>query len=233
MKLFTRGSAAAFAVTAMLAAGSASAAGPSWTGFYAGVVGSYDWGNSTAAFTAPNYITDWEAIGVPVKGGLLGLTLGYNFASMNSVVLGLEGDVSWGKVTGHAFMPENTSPYNPNDTDGWMTQSYFATLRARLGWTSMMMNSPTLWYLTAGIATTDGFREIANRTVIYSDASATHTGGVFGGGVESKINDSWSWKAELLYADLGTQSYQHSYSPVFTDVHLTNTLFRFGINKHF
>ncbi|MEJ0013029.1 MAG: outer membrane beta-barrel protein [Bauldia sp.] len=238
MKFLAHGSIAAVALSAMLAAGSAGAApvAANWTGFYVGAVGSYGGGNSTAAFTAPTSspdITSWKALDVPANGGLLGITVGYNFAAMNNMVFGIEGDASWGRIGGHAFMDSSSVPYNPNPTDGWMTQTYFATLRARLGWTSTLMSNPTLFYLTAGVATTDGFREITNRTVGYSDARATHTGGVFGGGVESKITDTWSWKAELLFADLGTQSYQHSYSPVVTAVHLTDTLFRFGINKHF
>ena len=249
MSLFKHAGAAVLAISTIVAAGAASAApipgsAPiiDWQGFYAGAVGAYGSGNTTAAFSAPTSAPDirpWAANNVPVTGGLLGLTLGYNFQPMGNAVFGIEGDVSWGRLAGSSFLPRKTTGgpstpgYNPNDTQGYFQQTYFATLRARLGWTTPMMGNPTLFYFTAGLAASDGYREITNVTVGRSTATATHTGWAFGGGVESMINGQWSWKAEVLYADLGTQHYQHSFSPVITDVHLTDTLFRFGINKHF
>ena len=206
----------------------------SWTGLYAGAVGSYGWGNTTAAFSAPSFLTTWGAVNIPLDGGLLGATLGYNFDLNNNFVLGIEGDISAGRIGGNAFLPRNTgTPFNPNDTLGAFHQSYFGTLRARLGLSTTSMGNPTLWYLTGGLAFSDGHREISNTSVGDSLASANHTGWTFGAGIEHKITNHWSVKGEVLYADLGTQHYQSSTSTVVTDVHLTDTLLRVGVNYGF
>ena len=214
------------------------AAVPTWGGFYAGAVGAYGWGNTTAHFSAPSTITTWAANNISLNGGLLGATLGFNFDLHNSWVLGVEGDISAGSLSGSSYLPQNLGPgttgpgYNPNNTQGVFHQSYFGTLRARFGWSTTMMGNPTLWYLTGGLAFSDGHREITNITVGDSIANATHTGWTFGAGVEHKINTHWSVKAEVLYADLGTVGYPGNVGVV-TQVHLTDTLFRLGVNYKF
>jgi outer membrane immunogenic protein len=236
MTLFARAGAAALALTAVVAAGAAHAAGPyTWTGFYVGAVGSLGGGNTTASFSAPDYITDWGALNMGLNGGLLGVTVGYNFAQQSDFILGLEGDISFGRIGGTGFMAAyGGDPYVPYDTTGEYHQSYFGTLRARLGWETMAFGAQSLLYLTGGLAFSDGTRAIANEyRPHWTPATETHTGGTVGAGIETKITDTWSWKAEVLYADLGTQQYQSTDSTVVTDVHLTDTLFRFGINKHF
>jgi outer membrane immunogenic protein len=241
---------AAIALSTLAAAGSASAADlpdyvappvavapAGWDGWYAGVVGAYAWGNSSASFSAPGNITNWQALGMGLNGGLLGATLGFNFATQNNFVLGIEGDVSAGRIGGTGFMAATggltTDPgYNPNDTLGEYHQSYFATLRARLGWSTTSFGNPTLWYLTGGLAASSFDREISNVSVGDSKSSATHTGWTVGGGFEHLLASNWSLKAEVLYADLGTQHYNGNLGTV-TDVHVTDTLFRVGFNKHF
>jgi outer membrane immunogenic protein len=239
MTFLARLGAAALALSATVVAGAAGAAPATWTGFYVGAVGSYAGGNTTAAFSAPTSSPDirsWKALDMGLSGGMLGLTLGYNFDKQNNFMMGLEGDISWGKISGTGYMdPCSCSPgYVPYPTTGEFHQTYFGTLRARLGWENMAFNMPSLLYLTGGLAFSDGTRQIANTyRPHWTPAVQSHVGWTFGGGVETKFNDRWSWKAELLYADLGTQHYQSTDSTVITDVHLTDTLFRFGINKHF
>ncbi len=214
----------------------------SWTGFYAGAVGTYGWGNTTAAFTAPTSFPDirpWKAVDIALNGGMLGATVGYNMQLQNNFVVGVEGDISFGRIGGDAFLPQNlsggpsTPGYNPNDTMGEFHQSWLATARLRLGWSTMAMGNPTLWYVTGGAAWSDGNRHIFNGTVNSVVSGNTHFGWIAGGGVEHKINNHWSVKAEALYADLGTQSYQGSGSTVITAVHLTDTIVRLGVNYAF
>lgn len=202
----------------------------SWGGFYGGVVGAYGWGNTTAAFSAPSFITSWEAVNIGTNGGLLGGTLGYNF-DMHNWVLGIEGDISAGNIGGSSFLPATCcAQFNPFDTVGAFHQSYFGTVRGRIGWSG---GGSTLWYATGGLAVSDGHREITNSFVGDVNTSATHVGWTVGAGVEHKITTHWSVKAELLYADLGTQHYADSGSGVVTDVHLTDTLARVGVNYKF
>ena len=231
---------AAFAADLSPAVVAPPAAVPTWGGLYVGAVGSYAWGNTSASFSAPSTITTWAANQIGTNGGLLGVTLGYNFDLHNSWVLGVEGDISAGNIGGSSYMPRNVTPgptgpgYNPNNTEGVFHQSYFGTLRARFGWSTTMMGNPTLWYLTGGLAFSDGHREITNVTVGDSVANATHTGWTIGAGVEHKINAKWSVKAEVLYADLGTVGYTDSSGlGVVTQVHLTDTLLRLGVNYKF
>jgi outer membrane immunogenic protein len=212
------------------------AAAPTWEGLYIGAVGAYGWGNTAANFSAPGGITNWGANQIPLSGGLLGLTLGYNFDLHNAWVLGIEGDISAGNLGGSSFLAatggSTSDPgYVPDDTQGVYRQSYFGTLRGRIGWSTNSMG-PTLWYLTGGLAFSDGRREITNVNVGDSVATATHTGWTIGGGIEHKITNNWSIKGELLYADLGTGHYNGNLGVV-TDVHLTDTLFRVGVNYKF
>lgn len=250
MKFLMHSAAAALALSTLAVVGSASAADlpdyvappaavapAGWGGWYAGAVGAYGWGNSAASFSAPSNITNWQALSMDLNGGLVGVTLGYNFATGTNTVFGIEGDVSAGRIGGSAFMASTggltTDPgYNPNDTLGEYHQSYFATLRARLGWSTTSFGNPTLWYVTGGLASSSFDREISNVTVGDSKSSATHTGWTVGAGLEHAIAPNWSVKAELLYADLGTRHYNGNLGVV-TDVHVTDTLLRFGINKHF
>jgi outer membrane immunogenic protein len=242
-------SAASLGFLAVAAAGSASAADLSpapvmevpgsapiisWSGFYVGAVGTYGIGKSTADFSAPSFITSWKAVDVDLNGGLLGVTAGYNWQTQSNFVLGVEGDISFGRIGGDAFLPQNFgSPFNPNDTMGEFHQSWLATARVRLGWSSMAMGNPTLWYVTGGAAWSDGNRHIFNGTVNSVVSDNVHTGWTVGAGVEHKISNHWSLKAEALYVDLGKQSYQGSGSSVVTDVKLTDTLFRVGVNYGF
>ncbi len=139
-------------------------------------------------------ITNWQALNINLNGGLLGATLGFNFTPQNNFVLGIEGDISFGRLGGTQFLPENDGVlddddpgFNPSDTFGEYHQSYLATLRARLGWVSTAFGNPTLWYVTGGLATTTLYREITNENVIDSNSSATHTGWTVGAGLETMI----------------------------------------------
>jgi outer membrane immunogenic protein len=234
------GAALLFAVSvgAATAAAAAPPAPSPWDGFYVGALGTYGWGSTTAAFSAPDNILNWAALDMNTSGGLFGGTVGYNFSLQNSWVLGVEGDLSWGSISGTGFLAATGGSrrdpgYNPNDTDGKFHQSYLGTIRGRFGFSTGGPAAPTLWYVTGGMAFSDGNREIMNNTVGDSLATASHSGWVVGAGVEHKFSRHWSLKGEVLYTDLGTEHYDSSTSSVVTDVHLTNTLLRVGLNYGF
>jgi outer membrane immunogenic protein len=76
----------------------------SWTGSYGGIAGGYGWGHSDQTdpgipVVPPNIVPRDGSY--PVRGGLFGGTLGYNW-QQRSWVLGLEGDLSWADITGHS-----------------------------------------------------------------------------------------------------------------------------------
>jgi outer membrane immunogenic protein len=96
-----------------------------WSGFYAGI-------NLGAAFDDDDDDDDFKDVEVSRRDDddddatfLAGVHVGYNWQKASNLVLGVEGDVSFG-----------------DDID------YLASLRGRLGWAA----GPTLFYATGGVA---------------------------------------------------------------------------------
>ena len=97
-----------------------------WTGFYAGLVGAYDWGHQKGTTN-----TTYGAL----NGGQIGVTGGYNM-QFGQIVTGVEGDMSWSNA-------DSTRGANKSDLRNE------ATLRARAG---VAVDASTLLYATAGYA---------------------------------------------------------------------------------
>jgi outer membrane immunogenic protein len=120
--------------------------------------------------------------------------------------------------------------------------SWLGTFRGRLGWTPT--DHTWLFYATGGLAV-GGVK--ASDTVSFGaatpdiwtgSASATKAGWTLGGGVEARLPDMWSVKAEYLYYDLGHLTVNGT--PNIVTVFTTTTNFAFhgnivrvGLNKHF
>jgi outer membrane immunogenic protein len=181
-------------------AGSASAQNleKNWQGFYFGGHGAYLSSDTSyaAGSTAPSQ---------SFEGALLGLQAGYNW-QLGNVVLGAEADVSFGNIK-DALRDGNFLGYSGKiDTMG--------TVRGRLGYSF----GNVMPYLTAGYAWVSLEQGstcpaaapfgVCSITGAYSVASKeTHTGFVWGGGAEWAIAKQWSLKAEVLFMDLGTETY--------------------------
>jgi outer membrane immunogenic protein len=214
----------------------AAAAPFSWTGLYVGLNGLYGTGTSAASFTAPNFFVDNAdnpALSLDANGALVGLTLGYNWQTSNNLVLGIEGDLDAGKISGAGnYDPQLDLGGVIPETLGEHDYTWQGTLRGRIGFTNTGIGGAnTLWYLTGGAAWTSGNRWIENSVVNPADfTSASHMGWTFGGGVEHAINNKWSVKLEYLYTDFGSADYTDQNSSVVTRVHPTVSEFKFGIN---
>lgn len=115
----------------------ASAAGPAynWTGFYAGLQGSYDVGTSN--FDWPAFSSHTDHI---IKGGMGGLLLGYNYQTPINVVVGIETDINYGKIQGSSTCP------NPAD-DCRTEVNWAGSTRARVGYAVWRF----LPYVTVGV----------------------------------------------------------------------------------
>jgi outer membrane immunogenic protein len=148
----------------------------SWTGFYAGGLLGYGWGN------ADTDNGDFDA-----DGFLGGAFTGYNYQLPNNVVVGVEGDVTYGDQNGSGGIP-NTSV--ENDWNG--------TLRGRLGYAFDRF----MVYGTGGLAV--GRVEASQGGV--SD-STTAIGWTAGAGVETAITDNIIGRVEYRYTDLGSDSF--------------------------
>ncbi len=185
-----------------------------WTGFYAGLNGGGAWGTSSWTTTATGTSTgDFDP-----SGGMIGATLGYNW-QQGATVLGLETDLDWSRIRGSTGL---NCPSGSCET----TNSYFGTLRGRLGYAW----NRVLPYVTGGLA---------YGNVKYGDGlgsgSTAKAGWTIGGGMEFAMSGPWSAKIEYLYADLGTASCGTGVcaaaSPV--DVKFTASVLRGGINYRF
>jgi outer membrane immunogenic protein len=170
----------------------------SWTGLYVGGVAGYAWGESTHC---DDLTCAKPAVVYPqfdLRGGLGGVTAGYNLQTGN-VVVGVEVDWSWGKVDG-------SSPSTPgfNCVGSCATEvTSIGTARGRLGYAF----NNFLPYVTAGAAFTRYNASIGSPAVLAED-STTKTSFAGGGGFEVAFSRNWSGKVEYLYiSKLGDFAY--------------------------
>jgi outer membrane immunogenic protein len=213
----------------------------SWTGFYVGGHGAYNW-------------SDIEFPGAPahpagpprqqLSGALLGGQIGYNY-QISGIVAGIEADISKGNLTG--------TVRDGNYITQTDTIDLTATLRARLG---VVMGS-FLPYITAGIMWDRGERGQQcpdPAAVPFGHCSPAakggpfapynlsqqqwHSGFVWGGGVEYAVGRNMSLKVEALFAKMGDEIYVLSpaangaIANISKIEHDTTTV-RFGVNYRF
>lgn len=162
-----------------------------WTGFYLGVVGGYNWGKTDYSFendaTANHH----------ANGGTIGGTVGYNYQFYNNVVLGLETDLAWLGAKGGTDCPNPVFSCDSKTT--WL-----GTLRPRLGYAYDRF----LPYITAGAAY--GRVEISTldrSNDIRVGSSSTRFGWAAGVGLEYAFTDQFTAKVEYLHTDLGNDDF--------------------------
>lgn len=162
-----------------------------WTGFYLGIVGGYDWGK-----------TRWDIEGTEFarfdsNGGTVGGTIGYNYQFYNNVVLGLETDLAWSGAKGDF---DCLVGVNCESKNRWI-----GTLRPRLGYAFDRF----LPYVTAGAAY--GSVRLRVRDDVNDDTftdSNTRFGWAAGVGVEYAFTNQFTGKLEYMHTDLGNDDYQ-------------------------
>jgi outer membrane immunogenic protein len=147
-----------------------------WTGLYLGALGGYDWGH------ADTDNGDFDADGW--RGGLF---TGYNFQLNNNVVVGVEGDVTYGNTEGDGGVGPTSVE---NDWNG--------TLRGRLGYAIDRF----MIYGTGGLAVGN-----VEASIPGDSDSNTAVGWTAGAGVETAFTDNIFGRLEYRYTDLGSDSY--------------------------
>lgn len=169
----------------------------SWNGVYAGINGGYL--NTNAYGLAAASTGD-------AKGGIFGVTGGYNVQMPNNIVVGVEGDYGMSNADGSAG-------------GGSSKLGSMLSLRARAG----LAMDRFLPYVTGGYAganvktDNDGSRsEFAN-------------GWTAGAGVEYAFSDNLSAKAEALYVNFDKVKTDTANETVGYD----GGLYRVGLNYHF
>lgn len=168
----------------------------SWTGFYIGANVGYGGDKTTY---------DLNALGVPVasldlnsSGFFAGGQLGYNYQLANNVVIGIETDLQWADISDTVSVDVGAVTV----ASAGQSVDYFGTIRARLGYAFDRF----LPYITGGAAYGKTKTDVTFLNVpIFSDSN-TKWGWTIGAGGEFAITNNWTFKAEYLYVDLGSDT---------------------------
>lgn len=218
-----------------------------WTGVYVGVQGGYADGEHSGRTTYTDKSGAYDLGGgtIDLNGGVGGVTLGAQ-RQFGSLVLGVEGDFSWGDISGDQDF-DLPGGYRWNvDTE----INKFGTLRGRVGWSLGHL----MIYGTGGAAWADiSSHELASvttneqgipkgTTVVDAKSSEDKWGWVAGAGAEWQFREGWSLKAEWLRIDLGDVDTQFTGFGYPNQTNYTNDSFpgkiefdvyRMGLNYNF
>ena len=154
-----------------------------WTGFYIGAQGGYAWGSSRHTDGSAATTGDFN-----LTGGLFGLTVGANWQTGN-LVLGVEGDYSWARISGSTPTVVGFGCAGTCNTDIWGV----GTLRGRVGWAF----DRVLPFVTAGVAWSNVHGSIG--TPVLQESTTTLASWTAGAGVEVAVMQNLSVKVEWLY----------------------------------
>jgi len=159
-----------------------------WSGFYAGVFGSYSSG------TVETYTDGLLGSEIGVSGPMIGADVGFNI-QLDNIVLGAEGDLAWSGVEGSEACDDDPF-FNCGRSITWLS-----TVRGRAG----LALDKVLLYATAGVAI-GGINATTQPTPANSDGeySDTFVGWTVGAGAEVKLTETISARAEYAYTDLGS-----------------------------
>jgi outer membrane immunogenic protein len=201
----TQASAADLAARPYTKAPIAVAPGYNWSGFYAGVMGGYTWGD--------------------VKGGFGGGTLGYNWQIPGgNWVWGLEADAAGASAKDTATAVVLGIPFTAEDKI-----RAFGSVTGRIGVTT----GPALFYAKGGYAWAENRASITAFGMTLFSESKTHSGWTVGAGTEYMFAPNWSAKLEYMYADYGSQRYAAAIVPPGFDLTVKTSTIKAGINYHF
>lgn len=212
------------------------AVGVNWDGFYAGVHGGIaegwaSWSNPTGYFTRPP--SDVSGQG-PQEGLFGGLQLGYN-RQLGALVLGLEGDVSGGKLDGNTSCGATVGFGGTHDPCHAST-NVMASITGRIGYAA----GRALFYAKAGGAFANEQYDVINPVfapLTPAQQSAGRYGWTLGAGLEYALGGNWSAKAEYDYYNFGTRtvSFAIPLFPGFSSflINRDQHLAKFGLNYRF
>ena len=184
-----------------------------WTGFYIGGQVGGGWGHSTTTIVdaSASFPAGFVDRSLDPSGALGGVYGGYNY-QWGQLVLGIDGDYSWGRLEGSAvdaavFNPPRTNDIAlHNDKINWV-----ATVTGRLGyaWNNWMffVKGGGAWAGFEGNSTLTR-TVLATTTIIgLANSSETRDGWIVGTGVEWDIAPNWTAKLEYDYIGFNTANF--------------------------
>ena len=198
-----------------------------------------NWSTESAALQT-RVVTDYPTAG-RVKDFNYGAQIGYNIQAGNSLVIGLEADVSGlsGKDVQTRTSSGSPSYTIVNTVDPKVTYG----IKGKLG----IATGNTLFYATGGWGWTqaDLATDITSSGGYHKISAFSHTfsGYEVGGGLEHRFGSNLSVRAEYVYTDQGDVTYTTGYatgsafqSPAYSETFtqdLKMHLVRVGFNLHF
>ncbi|MGY6709231.1 MAG: outer membrane protein [Rhizobiaceae bacterium] len=184
-----------------------------WSGFYVGAHGG--WGSGNYDYIFPN----GQNVGSSLSGGFGGIQAGYNW-DFGGVIVGAEGDLSFGNIGGTSVCPNAAFSCN-------VDVNFLSTVRGRVG----LPLDNVMPYVTAGVAFGNVRRRSSDGAQSLSD-SRTLTGWTAGLGAEVAVMDGWSIGGEYLYVDLGRRTFPGT-GPAFSDVRIGTQMHTFRLKANF
>jgi outer membrane immunogenic protein len=174
----------------------------SWTGFRAGIVGAYGWGQADISAVVQGVSEDGSA---DLTGGMIGGLLGYDYDIGNGIVLGIVGDLSWSGLGGEGCIRPSGVSCSVSQSDMSVDLEWLGTARLRAGYAV----DDILIYGTGGVAF-GGVDASINSPLLNGSESQTSIGWTAGVGIDYRISDPVTIGLEYLYVDLGEGSYDFS-----------------------
>jgi outer membrane immunogenic protein len=180
--------------------------GYDWTGFHAGVIAGYGFGDADSVFGQ-----------IDPKGPIAGAEVGYD-QDFGKFVLGGEADLQWTGMHGVITPGGDTITGNVD---------YYATLRGRVG----LPFDKFMPYLTAGTAFAH-FTETTTSLGGVTTSQQSVLGWTAGAGVAYAVTDAISLKAEYAYSDYGNVTY-FAGTPVAETIHSSMSAIKVGVDFKF
>jgi outer membrane immunogenic protein len=208
-----------------------------WSGGYVGAQAGYGWGGSDSGpATFYLYPSGDPAGSIPgfafnTNGAIGGVEAGYGWQA-NRLYLGVEADVSAAGIKGS--YQDTVNKFSVDSTIQWL-----ATARLRVG----LPVNRVLLFASGGVAV-GGVRGdlhdfYAGPGTINSSSSSVNIGWTAGAGAAVALSSHWTMKAEYLYADLGSRSYNFveptgpDWSHIGTSAKTTANIFRASLDYKF
>jgi outer membrane protein OmpA-like peptidoglycan-associated protein/opacity protein-like surface antigen len=185
-----------------------------WTGFYAGLQGMYGHGN-----TKWEYTSNYARADHTINGWMGGIFLGYNYQFPVNVVVGVETDINYGKISGSASAPNPV--YLVNTETNWL-----GSTRIRVGYAVWRF----LPYVAAGVAYGRA-KTYATYIATGEDYGETNTyiGWTPSAGLEFAITQNLKARLEYSYYDLGKKQFYTVLPTVPVEATITFEGIKFGL----
>jgi outer membrane immunogenic protein len=173
-----------------------------WSGFYIGAMGGFGWETDAGS------------------GGFGGGTVGYNWQLPGSqFVFGVEVDAAGASIKDSFLVDVGVTQENKTNA--------FGSVTGRAGFAV----DAALLYAKGGFAWANAKTSFTDGMLTVSD-SHTHTGYTIGGGLEYLFTPNWSAKAEYMYTNVGSETYNFGGQLADSGSFDFHTI-KVGVNYHF